>query len=79
MADDPTNLSLVSQAIARGLSEEDAWRLFRQILDALSHMTKLGIVHRDLKPSNLLMGAQSFTLSRWGSRPLTDFSSTTSL
>lgn len=44
------------QAIARGLSEEESWRLFRQILDALAHMTKLGIVHRDLKPSNLLMG-----------------------
>lgn len=51
------------QAIARGLSEEESWRLFRQILDALAHMTKLGIVHRDLKPSNLLMGRfNSFTL-----------------
>ncbi|CED82329.1 eIF-2alpha kinase GCN2 [Phaffia rhodozyma] len=46
----------LKESIARGLTEEQAWRLFRQILEALTHMANLGIVHRDLKPSNLLIG-----------------------
>ena len=32
------------QRIAEGISEEDAWRLFQQIVDALVHMSSLGIV-----------------------------------
>lgn len=46
----------LKEAIGRGLSEDESWRLFRQILEALVHMASLGIVHRDLKPSNLLVG-----------------------
>lgn len=35
------------QRVAEGLSEEDAWRLFYQILDALVHMGSMGIVSQD--------------------------------
>ena len=33
--------------MAEGLSEEEAWRLFHQILDALVHMGSMGIVSQD--------------------------------
>ena len=33
------------------------WRLFRQLLEGLSHIHSLGIVHRDLKPDNIFIGA----------------------
>lgn len=33
-----------SQRVAEGLSEEEAWRLFNQILEALVHMGSMGIV-----------------------------------
>ena len=45
------------EAINQGLSEEEIFRLFVQILQALSHMHSQGIVHRDLKPSNILLDA----------------------
>lgn len=32
-----------------------AWRLFRQILDGLSHIHSHGIIHRDLKPDNIFI------------------------
>lgn len=34
---------------------EDCWRLFGQILDALSHIHSQGIIHRDLKPMNIFI------------------------
>ena len=34
------------QRIAEGLDEDDAWRLFHQVLDALVHISSLGIVSR---------------------------------
>ena len=34
------------EAIQNGLSEEQCWRLFVQILQALAHMSSIGIVHR---------------------------------
>lgn len=34
------------EAISAGLSEDEAWRLLVQILQALAHMSSLGIVHR---------------------------------
>jgi translation initiation factor 2-alpha kinase 4 len=43
------------EAIDRGLSVDDCWRLFRQMVEALAHVASLGIIHRDLKPSNVLM------------------------
>ncbi|WWC92548.1 uncharacterized protein L201_007507 [Kwoniella dendrophila CBS 6074] len=43
------------EAITAGLTEDEVWRLLRQVLSALAHMASLGIVHRDLKPSNILL------------------------
>ncbi|KAK8850742.1 hypothetical protein IAR55_004662 [Kwoniella newhampshirensis] len=43
------------EAIIAGLTDDEVWRLLRQVLSALAHMASLGIVHRDLKPSNILL------------------------
>ncbi|KAJ5626841.1 hypothetical protein N7528_004268 [Penicillium herquei] len=32
-----------------------SWRLFRQVLDGLSHIHSHGIIHRDLKPDNIFI------------------------
>ncbi|KAJ3481924.1 hypothetical protein NLI96_g7338 [Meripilus lineatus] len=45
----------LKERIAEGLSEEDAWRLFQQIVDALVHMASLGILHRDIKLTNIFI------------------------
>ena len=45
----------LSDALERGLSIDQAWHIFRQMLEALAHIASLGIIHRDLKPSNVLM------------------------
>jgi translation initiation factor 2-alpha kinase 4 len=34
--------------VAEGIAEDEAWRLFQQILDALVHMSSLGIVSQKL-------------------------------
>ncbi|KAG8961816.1 hypothetical protein FRC03_004923 [Tulasnella sp. 419] len=44
------------EAIEDGLSEKEAWRLFRQILEALAHIANLGIIHRDIKLTNIFIG-----------------------
>ena len=62
----------------QGLSENDAWKLFRQIVDALVHMSALGILHRDIKLTNIFIDANgdckgvSFCLSN---KPYLIFSS----
>lgn len=35
----------------------EIWRLFRQILEGMSHIHSLGIVHRDLKPENIFISS----------------------
>ncbi|KAK8221149.1 kinase-like protein [Phyllosticta capitalensis] len=34
---------------------DEAWRLFRQILEGLAHIHSHGIIHRDLKPDNVFI------------------------
>ncbi|KAJ5523502.1 Serine/threonine-protein kinase GCN2 [Penicillium frequentans] len=43
--------------IKNGLCDDvdRSWRLFRQILDGLSHIHSHGIIHRDLKPDNIFI------------------------
>ncbi|KAH9956146.1 hypothetical protein BC827DRAFT_1139950 [Russula dissimulans] len=43
------------ERIAEGLSEDEAWRLFHQVVDALVHMSSLGILHRDIKLTNIFI------------------------
>ncbi|KAG1802496.1 kinase-like domain-containing protein [Suillus variegatus] len=45
----------LKERVAEGLSEEEAWRLFYQILDALVHMGSMGILHRDIKLTNIFI------------------------
>ena len=47
----------LKEAIENGLSDQEAWSIFRQCLEALAHITSLNLIHRDLKPSNLLLNA----------------------
>lgn len=45
----------LGDAIEHGVSVDQAWHIFRQMLEALAHIASLGIIHRDLKPTNVLM------------------------
>ncbi|EIW85919.1 hypothetical protein CONPUDRAFT_114006 [Coniophora puteana RWD-64-598 SS2] len=45
----------LKERIAEGLSEDEAWRLFYQVLDALVHMGSMGILHRDIKLTNIFI------------------------
>ena len=42
--------------VDEGISEDEAWRLFLQIVDALSHMSTHTILHRDIKLTNIFIG-----------------------
>ncbi|KAI9772975.1 MAG: hypothetical protein M1840_008857 [Geoglossum simile] len=44
---------LLRQGLADNIDE--SWRLFRQILEGLSHIHGHGIIHRDLKPDNIFV------------------------
>jgi serine/threonine protein kinase len=41
-----------------GFSEEESWRLFRQLVEALVHLQQNGILHRDIKLSNIFIDAK---------------------
>lgn len=49
----------LSDLIKDGLYKhsDEYWRLFRQILEALSYIHQSGIIHRDLKPQNIFIDA----------------------
>ena len=48
----------LKELVDEGISEDEAWRLFQQILDALVHMSTLGILHRDIKLKNIFIDAK---------------------
>lgn len=52
-----TSPKTLRDLIRNGLCDdnESSWRLFRQILDGLSHIHSHGIIHRDLKPDNIFI------------------------
>ncbi|KAA1478685.1 Serine/threonine-protein kinase [Dentipellis sp. KUC8613] len=45
----------LKERIAEGLSEQEGWRLFQEIVEALVHMSSLGILHRDIKLTNIFI------------------------
>ena len=46
--------------VDEGISEDEAWRLFLQVVDALSHMSTHTILHRDIKLTNIFIGIIPF-------------------
>lgn len=52
------------EVIDGGLSEVESWRLFQEVLQALSYLHSQSVVHRDLKPSNILISQSSLRRSR---------------
>nr|GAT55219.1 predicted protein [Mycena chlorophos] len=48
----------LKERIDEGISEQEAWRLFQQILEALVYMSSLGILHRDIKLTNIFIDAK---------------------
>ncbi|KAG9128480.1 hypothetical protein FRC07_009703 [Ceratobasidium sp. 392] len=49
---------LVERKAPGGISEDDSWRLFRQLVEALVHLQQNGILHRDIKLSNIFIDAK---------------------
>jgi translation initiation factor 2-alpha kinase 4 len=45
--------------IDEGINEQEAWRLFRQILEGLVHIHSQGMIHRDLKPANIFLDSNN--------------------
>eukprot|EP01097_Dermamoeba_algensis_P001622 TRINITY_DN1609_c0_g1_i1.p1 TRINITY_DN1609_c0_g1~~TRINITY_DN1609_c0_g1_i1.p1 ORF type:complete len:427 (+),score=92.58 TRINITY_DN1609_c0_g1_i1:43-1323(+) len=64
-----TGGELFDHIVTRGhISEAEASKLIKQLLEALSYLHDNGIAHRDLKPENLLIGGQNKDLLK-----VTDF------
>mmetsp|Transcript_23864 Transcript_23864/g.56795 ORF Transcript_23864/g.56795 Transcript_23864/m.56795 type:complete len:400 (+) Transcript_23864:360-1559(+) len=53
--------------------EQDAARLFKQMMEAVAHLHSMGIAHRDLKPENVLMKAADRKSPEYNLVKLADF------
>lgn len=60
--------------VDEGIRDDEAWRLFRQILEGLFYVHSQGLIHRDLKPSNVFLDSKNnvklgdciaFLISSW--------------
>lgn len=49
-----------------GLPEDDVWRVFTEVLEAVEHAHTGGVIHRDLKPENILFYQGRAVLSDFG-------------
>lgn len=50
------------ESCSRRVPEEVAVHFFRQLLEAVVYMHKMGVAHRDLKPENCMIDLQTHTL-----------------
>ncbi|KAI0696604.1 hypothetical protein BC835DRAFT_1341525 [Cytidiella melzeri] len=48
----------LQELVKEGISEEEAWRLFLQIVEALVYMSSLNVIHRDIKGTNIFIDAR---------------------
>lgn len=59
MGDLATHVATNVAEFKRGISEQNLFKLFEQLLDAVESVHKQGFVHLDLKPNNVLIFSQS--------------------
>ncbi|MBI3268380.1 MAG: protein kinase [Planctomycetes bacterium] len=61
VADDPAAAGLavpegrIRRAPRRGLTVRDAFRLVKEVAEAIDHAHRQGVIHRDLKPANVIL------------------------
>ncbi|KAL4512442.1 hypothetical protein ABPG72_005444 [Tetrahymena utriculariae] len=59
----------------KNLSEEVITQIFKQILEGIRELHKVGVIHRDLKPANILIHNNEFKIADFGFARDVDFQS----
>lgn len=57
----------------RILTEEAVSPIFKQILEGIRELHKVGVIHRDLKPANILIHNNEFKIADFGFARDVDF------